>query len=52
MLKVRQLTGTQKGQAMVEYAYILLYVAIAAFVSFQLLGFSLRQFYERIPGMF
>lgn len=40
--------NTERGQSLVEYAYLLLFVALAAFVGLQSLGISVRNLFETI----
>jgi Flp pilus assembly pilin Flp len=51
MLTLKRLTGC-RGQALVEYVFIISLVALGALATFQLLGLALQQLYSTFPAAF
>jgi pilus assembly protein Flp/PilA len=47
-----KLVKKQKGQGMVEYAFIIIFVAMAAFVSLGLMGTAFGNFYNYFLTLF
>lgn len=47
-----KLVRKQKGQGLVEYAFIIIFIAMAAFASLGLLGTSLVGFYNYFLSLF
>ena len=50
-IRKRMIRG-QEGQALAEYAMILLFVAVACVAAVTLLGIPIRGFYTRLNGSF
>jgi Flp pilus assembly pilin Flp len=47
-----KITGEEEGQALAEYAMILLFVAVACVAAVTLLGVPIRGFYTGFNGSF
>ena len=47
-----RMTGEEEGQALAEYAMILLFVAVACVAAVTLLGVPIRGFYTGFNGSF
>ena len=48
----KRVTGGEEGQALAEYAMILLFVAVACVAALTLLGMPIRGFYTGFSGSF
>lgn len=50
--KLLKLVKKQKGQGMVEYAFIIIFIALAAFASLGLLGTALGNYFNYFMTLF
>lgn len=50
--KFLKLVKKQKGQGMVEYAFIIIFIALAAFASLGLLGTALGNYFNYFMTLF
>lgn len=50
--KLKSLIKKQKGQGLVEYAFIIIFIAMAAFATLGFLGTSIVNFYNYFMSLF